>query len=332
MHPKVSIIVPIYKAEEYLHRCVSSILAQTFADFELLLVDDGSPDKSGEICDEYAKKDSRVRVCHKENGGVSSARQCGLDYARGEYTIHADPDDWVDANMLEELYSKAREDDADVVLCDYYICKRDRKKYISQTPASTGHDSLLRQYLRQELHGSLCNKLIRRSLYSSYGISFPNDIIRWEDLYVVCKVLLNPVKVSYLNMAFYYYDISINMNSIVRKTTEAGLYSQILFVNHFSKILPPSKYENELFMIKACTKELAFSSGLRKGRELVDLFAEINERYVATVKNNRILCFYLSNFNKGSFASSFLIRIYESYKRFEKGFNAMVIKLIRRSR
>ena len=99
--PRVSIIVPVYKAEAYLHRCVESLLAQTFTDFEILLIDDGSPDRSGEICDEYAAKDPRVRVFHKENGGVSSARQCGMDHAEGEYTIHADLYDCVEPNMLE---------------------------------------------------------------------------------------------------------------------------------------------------------------------------------------------------------------------------------------
>lgn len=103
--PKISIIVPVYKAETYLHRCVDSILAQTFTDWELILVDDGSPDQSGKICDEYAKKDQRVKVIHKENGGVSSARQRGLDESVGEYTIHADPDDWVEPEMLDELYN-----------------------------------------------------------------------------------------------------------------------------------------------------------------------------------------------------------------------------------
>ena len=118
----VSIIVPVYKAEAYLHRCVDSILAQTFTNWELLLIDDGSPDRSGAICDEYASKDARIRVFHKENGGVSSARQKGQDEAQGEYTIHADPDDWVEPTMLEELYKKAKEDDADMVICDYYQC------------------------------------------------------------------------------------------------------------------------------------------------------------------------------------------------------------------
>ena len=119
MPPSISIIVPVYKAEPYLHRCVDSLLAQTFTDFEVLLIDDGSPDRSGEICDDYARKDARVRVFHQENGGVSVARQRGLDEALGEYTIHADPDDWVEPDMLEALYRKAKEDDADMVICDF---------------------------------------------------------------------------------------------------------------------------------------------------------------------------------------------------------------------
>ena len=118
MIPVISIIVAVYKAESCLRRCVDSLLAQTFQDYEILLVDDGSPDRSGEICDEYARKDNRVRVFHKENGGVASARQCGMNNARGEYVIHADPDDWVEPNMLEELYGKAKEENADMIICD----------------------------------------------------------------------------------------------------------------------------------------------------------------------------------------------------------------------
>ena len=110
--PKISVIVPVYKAEAYLHRCIDSLLAQTFFDFEILLVDDGSPDRSGEICAEYARKDRRVRVFRKNNGGVSSARQCGIDNVVGEYSIHVDPDDWVEPTMLEELYEKAKKEAA----------------------------------------------------------------------------------------------------------------------------------------------------------------------------------------------------------------------------
>lgn len=101
--PKISVIVPVYKAEFYLCRCVDSLLAQTFQNFEVLLVDDGSPDRSGEICDEYARKDSRVRVFHKKNGGVSSARNIGLDYARGEWICFVDSDDFLDTSYLDDF-------------------------------------------------------------------------------------------------------------------------------------------------------------------------------------------------------------------------------------
>ena len=152
--PKISIIVPVYKAETYLHRCVDSILAQTFTDWELLLIDDGSPDRSGEICDEYAKKDSRVRVIHKENGGVSSARQRGLDESIGEYTIHADPDDWVEPTMLEELYNKAKEEDVDMVICDFFQNNGRSQEYIKQKPIEINRKKVLRELLFQQLHGS----------------------------------------------------------------------------------------------------------------------------------------------------------------------------------
>lgn len=99
--PAVSIIVPVYKVEGYLVRCLESLLKQTFIDFEILLINDGSPDRSGEICDEYALKDSRIRVFHKNNGGVSSARNLALDYAKGEYVTFVDSDDWIDADCLK---------------------------------------------------------------------------------------------------------------------------------------------------------------------------------------------------------------------------------------
>lgn len=213
---KISVIVPVYKAEKYLHRCVDSILAQTFTDFEVLLIDDGSPDRSGEICDEYAQKDSRVRVFHKENGGVSSARQCGIDNAQGEYTIHADPDDWVEPNMLEELYAKAKEDDADMVICDFYVNNVDRQIYKKQKPSALEHETVLRE-LFQQLHGSCCNKLVRRTCYSDYKVQFPKEFNLYEDLFVNTCFLINPIKVSYHPKAFYHYVISASDTSVTKK-------------------------------------------------------------------------------------------------------------------
>lgn len=299
MQPKISVIVPVYKAEKYLHRCVGSLLAQTFADFEIILVDDGSPDCSGVICDEYAAKDNRIKVIHKENGGVASARQCGIDNATGEYTIHADPDDWVEPTMLEELYNKAVEENADMVVCDYYRYNKNKDYYVSQAPRSLEAKDLLRQYLGQKLHGALWNKLIKKEIYSTYNITLPKDIIRWEDLFVVCSILTNTIKVTYLAKAFYHYDQTINPNSIVRKTTMKGMNSQILFVEHFMNILPENEFRDELYIIKESTKELAYNCGLLKETEIIELYSEINAEYIKSAKISNVFKYSFSLFLRG---------------------------------
>lgn len=126
----ISVIVPVYNTEKYLHRCVDSILAQTFTDFELLLIDDGSTDSSGAICDEYAQKDSRVRVFHKENGGVSSARNLGLDKAKGKWVTFVDSDDWIKESFLNKLYINEIESVDIVISYANYVGKPNYKNYI----------------------------------------------------------------------------------------------------------------------------------------------------------------------------------------------------------
>lgn len=120
-NPKISVIVPVYNVEKYLRRCVDSILAQTFTDFELLLIDDGSTDKSGEICDEYGRIDGRVRVFHQENGGVSKARNVGLDYAKGEWVTFCDSDDWLEADAFECYAKCVLLRNIDYFCCGYYL-------------------------------------------------------------------------------------------------------------------------------------------------------------------------------------------------------------------
>lgn len=209
----ISIIVPIYKAEKYLHRCIDSILAQSYTDFELLLIDDGSPDNSGIIIDEYAAKDERVRVFHKENGGVSSARQFGIEHARGEYTIHADPDDWVEPNMLEELLRKAKDDNADMVICDYYVDINEQQFLVKQQPSALDSGTVLKE-LFLGLSCSCWNKLVRRDCYENLKVRFDPDFILAEDCYFNVQLLKNPIKVSYLPLAFYHYVQGLNENSL----------------------------------------------------------------------------------------------------------------------
>ena len=117
--PEVSIIVPVYKVEKYLDRCIESLIAQTLSDIEIILVDDGSPDNCPSLCDRWAKKDSRIKVIHKENGGLGFARNSGLDIACGEYVGFVDSDDFVKHDMYEALYSAAKNEDADIAMCGF---------------------------------------------------------------------------------------------------------------------------------------------------------------------------------------------------------------------
>ncbi|MDD5862188.1 MAG: glycosyltransferase [Prevotella sp.] len=229
MSPKISIIVPIYRAEKTLRRCVDSLLQQDLEDFEVVLVDDGSPDRCGEICDDYAQKDRRVKVIHQENGGVAAARQAGIDAAQGEYTIHADPDDWVDPGMLSALYRKAEEENTDMVICDYWLNTYQGQKRVTQRPSSLEHFEVIRD-LFGSLMGSTWNKLVRRECYERYGIRFPEGISYCEDLYVCVALLSNPLRVAYLPEAFYHYERPLNTSSLSRNYTDKS-YRQDLRLN-----------------------------------------------------------------------------------------------------
>ena len=281
--PKISVIVPVYKAEAYLRRCVDSLLAQTFQDFELLLVEDGSPDRSGAICDEYAQQDSRVRVFHKENGGVSSARQCGLDNAHGDYTIHADPDDWVEPDMLEALYAKATAEDADMVICDFYVEQNGTQTYCRQEPSALDHETVLRE-LFQQLHGSCWNKLVKRACYNAFGVSFPQGIDIWEDKYVCCSLLMHDIKICYLNKALYHYDRNANENSIVKNKSLKELRAQIAFAQYFEPLLKETgQFSQEILHMKATVKVLGFETCSLSYSEYIELYPEINYPYLRSL-------------------------------------------------
>lgn len=216
--PLVSIIIPVYNVELYLSKCIDSVLAQSFTDWECILVDDGSKDKSGSICDNYALKDNRIKVIHQNNSGVSVARQVGIDNVCGEYSIHIDPDDWVESNMIEELYNKAKSDDADMVICDYFKHEDGVQKYINQSPNFLEPIKIIEQMLTTnmypQLYGSCCNKLVRCSCFNSSDnlIRFePEDLSLGEDVVFNCRLLMSTVhRVSYLNKAFYHYEVRSN--------------------------------------------------------------------------------------------------------------------------
>ena len=224
--PKISVIVPVYKAETYLCRCVDSILSQTFEDFELLLIDDGSPDRSGEICDEYAKRDCRVRVFHKENGGVSSARQCGLDNAKGEYVIHADPDDWIEKEMYERMYEVAIKNNADIVGCDFVLEFSEQYQRVSRQPLSENSLSCIRLFFEEKLHSGCWNKLIIRKLFEENKISFPRNVNLWEDMSTIPRVFYYAKNIKYVPSPFYHY-VQYNPHSYTKSKNSSVLTQKI---------------------------------------------------------------------------------------------------------
>ena len=202
--PKISVIVPVYNTEKYLRRCVDSILAQTFTDFELLLIDDGSSDSSGAICDEYAQKDPRVRVFHKENGGVSSARNLGLDNARGEWITFVDSDDWIEIHSLSIL---GENNDVDLIIASM---KFEQSGTCGNFPkiGKLEHEEL-DHYLSINMdHFSICSpwsKFFRNNIIKENEIRFNNNLCFGEDSLFVKTYLLNVASIRCIDTLCYHY-------------------------------------------------------------------------------------------------------------------------------
>lgn len=203
--PKISIIVPVYNVEKYLNKCLDSILAQTFEDYELLLIDDGSSDKSGNICDEYEKKDKRVKVFHKENGGQSSARNAGIDAACGEYIGFIDSDDYIDNDMFEQLYNDVTKNDADVAVCGIYNCYSNvvRLECSKNIYRIVDNEEALRLVLESKIVSvHACNKLFKKECFAEDR--FPVGMTS-EDAYIIPEILSKCKKIVINTTAKYYY-------------------------------------------------------------------------------------------------------------------------------
>ena len=215
--PLISIIVPVYRTEQYLHQCVDSLLAQTYTRIEIILVDDGSPDGSGMICEEYAAKDPRVRVIHQENSGPSAARNTGLAHATGEYVMFVDSDDWISPDNCEKAVTVALEQNVDVVIWSYRREFPDRsldRHIFAEEQAFTG-EAYRRLFLKVlgdtvtpetlDSLSSACNKLYKLEGIAESVRFMDIKIIGTEDLLYNVQVFLRAQNAYYLREAFYHY-------------------------------------------------------------------------------------------------------------------------------
>lgn len=215
MNPKISIIVPVYNVQSYIHECLDSILNQTFTDFELILVNDGSTDCSGNICEEYAILDSRIQVISKNNGGLSSARNAGLDIARGDFIGFVDSDDWINNDMYEVLYKNAILNSSEISVCDMALMKKDGRfvKYNKDEfdVLFTRDEAMEELYSNCKINFSSCNKIFKRELFNMYR--YKEGIIL-EDMDISYHLVYQTSKLYYTYEPMYQY--RYNEDSILR--------------------------------------------------------------------------------------------------------------------
>lgn len=212
--PLISIVIPVYNVEQYLDECMASVLNQTYTNLEVVLVDDGSKDRSPAMCDEYAMKDARVQVVHKENGGPMSACIAGVGVAKGEYLAFMDSDDWIDLTMVEELVKEATGNKKEMICSNYIIEKANQSIKIKQSMKPGVYD---RKAIEEELfpvllgkeerriHGSRCMKLISRDLILG-NLKFAElNVSMGEDLYLIFLAVLDAKRIVVVEEGYYYH-------------------------------------------------------------------------------------------------------------------------------
>lgn len=272
--PLISVIVPVYKVEPYLKRCIESIVQQTYKNLEIILIDDGSPDFCGVICDEYAKRDNRIRVVHKENGGLSSARNAGLDIAQGTYISFVDSDDYVHPKMLELLYEAIDKQEDTISVCDYCfapdITEKDAAVFFSDVVSPrriiiTSEEFMELAIIRREYHSVVWNKLFPRKLFLKENVRFIEGMLH-EDIMVTVQLVLNARRIVQITEPLYIY--TQRKDSIMHNIS----------VKEVSDVLDAYVFETD-YLRKRGLKELSSRISLHKLNQVVFRYIDYKEKY-----------------------------------------------------
>lgn len=265
--PKVSVIIPVYRAEPYIEQCARALFDQTLDDMEFIFIDDCGRDRSMEILEEVLaeypiRRQQTSIIRHQQNRGVSHSRQDGVDSAHGEYIIHCDPDDWMEREMYEKLYNKARDSNADMVLCDFdegdsgnFV---ERIQYIPETKYD-----ILQNICTSEFHTSLCNKLISREYIAKTGVRFDERISLWEDMTYLIPLLMGEGKFIKLDAILYHYRVVAD--SISHRRTQREIESTLVAADaistYLSKIQRDREFEKIINLFKIKAKEAYLKNG-----------------------------------------------------------------------
>lgn len=314
--PKISVVIPVYNSAKYLRECLDSICNQSFSDWEIIAVDDGSPDESPAILDEYANRENRIHVIHKKNGGVSAARNDGLMAATGDYVLFVDSDDWLDLNALQVSYEEAVSQNADVVITDHWNWKENGTEsthhFFSQDfVAGTRQDivSLMQTVLYRGyspypskscsyMFSALWTKLIRRNLLVDNGIRFDGTLKLYEDGLVALQVFQFAKKICYKGVLTYHYRILSNSLCHINEDRLIDDSSKILdaihgFILKYDGVsLQDAFWARALFLTKKMALRSFFCKGARgsffhRYKTFKKVF--LKEPYFSSVKNARNL-------------------------------------------
>jgi glycosyltransferase involved in cell wall biosynthesis len=264
VNPKVSVIVPVYNAENFLCQCIDSILNQKLKEIEIILINDGSLDKSGKICDDYAIKDERVRVLHIQNQGVSNARNIGIQISSGKYIGFVDADDWIDEQMYVVLLEKITKENADIIMCSHVIYDRDTENIISfpwkndcafefqeirqkVIPAFISNIDI-NGYKQQLVMGCVWKCLFTKDLIERNKINFDEKIVISEDLVFILHAFSRSERVIFIMQPYYYYRKEINKDSTTQKYIPDAYLSLKLSLEYICNVLQELDCRDKLVM------------------------------------------------------------------------------------
>ena len=295
MDPIISIIVPIYNVGKYLPKCIESILNQTFKNFELILVNDGSTDNSGVVCDDYAKKDTRIKIIHKSNGGVSSARNAGLYVAKGEYIGFVDPDDYIDKNMYEKLYRLCIDNNSDIAICRFNreINGKIQNKESTEEIIELNNMEAMNELFKGNLYRfSLCNKLFSKKCFND--VLFPEGRIH-EDLSTTYKLFANSKKAVYID--YYGYIYVKRENSILTSTYNEKRLQAFIAWDEIIEFIDKNYYEIIEQVIATftywCVDNILYIlnqvNNSKKKNNYLNIIQKYTTKYYIYIKRNNIL-------------------------------------------
>ena len=292
--PLISVIIPVYKTEKYLEDCIRSVTEQTYRNLEIILIDDGSPDRCGQMCDDAAQRDSRIVVIHKENGGLSSARNAGLDRCRGEYCAFLDSDDCFEPDMIEYLYDGIVRHQADISVCGFKKVKDDGIELDNAFSTETvlaGRAGLEVLAVDEEIGSHFCNKLFRKSMLGE--IRFPYGRV-YEDIAIMHEVFARAEKVVCLPECKYMYRIHDGSTSFVMNSRWSyGLFRAFADRYEFIRTQSVAPFVAEKCMAKAAYFAVSGIMGWDKSDEtdckyILDATGFLRENKAAVLTNPNI--------------------------------------------